>query len=124
VPILTLPDGTTFEWDGSSQSVSPTGEAVKNDPLDLSAPEVSTIAPAAEIPTLTDADVKVALNSVPPKWQASAVRFAKTLAASLTGAFIATGGTIEGVFHNPVPFFSAVFTAVIMAFQKYLSWKD
>jgi hypothetical protein len=125
--VLTLPDGTTYELDGSSQSVPPTRGTVKNEPFVepyADAPEAPSMPPEALGSTVSNEDVKVALNTVPPKWTATAIRFAKTLAAALGAAFVATGGTVEGILRDPATFLAAIGTALIMAFQKFVSWKD
>ena len=118
MPTLTSPNGWSLTWDDSTPTAAPL-VPVTNVP-----PDVATLIPEALGPSQTAEDVKVALNTVPPKWVATGLRFAKTLAAAGVAAFVATGGTIEGVFRDPTAFFTALGTAVFMAVQKFLSWKD
>jgi hypothetical protein len=130
MPTLTLRDGASLTWDEtvagdlpdtsntiyseSSANVLSTGTSPPDDPTE----------PAASTPSVTAEDVSAALAKVPPKWSATAMRFLKTLAAALVAAFVATGGTVEGIIHDPTAFLAAIGTAVVMAVQKFLSWKE
>jgi hypothetical protein len=123
VPTLTfrLPEGATLTWDGAPIAMD---AQIQQDFSPVVAPGTATVAPEALGATVRPEDVTVALNSIPPKWTATAFRFVKTLAAAGVAAFMATGGTVEGVFRDPTAFFTAIGTAIFMAVQKFVSWKD
>lgn len=127
MPNLTLADGTSLTW-GTETPPPPVtdagGELASVTIASVSDPTgASSSVPDAEA-TITEADVSAALAKVPPKWVATAWRFVKTLAAALAAAFVVTGGTIEGVLKDPTAFATAVLAAIVMAVQKFLSWKE
>ena len=118
---ITLPDGTawTLTWDPTSSVVSPV--------VITSEPPLTDVGMTAA-PPVSEADVQTALAKVPPRWTATFWRFAKTFVAGMAAAFgvawATTGGTIEGVLRDPQTFVVALGTAVLMAGQKALTWKD
>ena len=123
MPTLTFADGATLTWDLASAPMSETFAA----PLTITPPDALPVEPALAA-SPTESDVKEALAKVPPKWSATFWRFTKTLLAGMAAAFgvawASTGGTLEGVARDPQAFLVALGTAVIMAAQKALSWRD
>lgn len=123
---ISLPDGTswTLAWDASPSSTTSAVEATALTTTPLDAPPVEP----ASVEQPTEQDVQAALAKVPPKWTATFWRFAKTLLAGMAAAFgvawATTGGTLEGVVRDPQAFLVALGTAVLMAAQKALSWKE
>ena len=119
MPTLSWPDGSTLTW-GDAPPAAPD---CAPPPIDAATAALPPEPPPSGT-SVTEADVQSALARVPPKWSATAWRFAKTLGAALAAAFVVTGGTIEGVLKDPTAFLTALGAAVVMAVQKFISWKD
>ena len=141
MPAITLPDGTNLTWGDSPAYSEPSANVLSTVPEPFASANGSndsvvlyhdgkeaTSGKEPEGPnpssTVTPEDVSTALAKVPPKWTATAWRFVKTLGAALAAAFVVTGGTIEGVAKDPTAFLTALGAAVVMAVQKFASWRD
>jgi hypothetical protein len=120
LPNLTLADGTSLTWGETTPEPAPATDAGG----ELVTATIAETAPPAAEPVVTSEDVSAALARVPPKWVATGWRFLKTLGAALAAAFVVTGGTVEGIVKDPTAFATALIAAVLMAVQKFLSWKE
>lgn len=122
MPILTLPGGASLSWDDAAPPYAPPVE-----PSAVVAPDPAPVAPE-ESPspslTLTPEDVKAALNAVPPKWTATAKRFAKVLGAAFVASLAAYGGNLAAIVHDPTVAIAAAGTAVLAAGEKFIRWRE
>ena len=129
---MTLPDGTSWvlTWDATACVAPPAVPVVVPSSMAAAAPATAGSPSLSQPvdPAPTQADVAAALSRVPPRWTATAWRFVKTLAAGMAAAFgvawATTGGTIDGVARDPRTFLVALGTALLMALQKALTWKQ
>ena len=126
MPMLVLPDGSVLTWDATPTPVPPvplTSAAPITSPVDATQTDTQS-----DTRSPTQADVATALARVPPKWQATFMRFVRTLVAgtmaAIAVAWATTGGTIEGVTRAPQAFAVAVGTAIFMAAEKAIRWRD
>jgi hypothetical protein len=115
MPTLSLPDGSSLTWDAPAAAPSQPEE-----PFVEPFVEPSAVAPSQETPE----EVRAALARMPPKWRATAVRFGKSLIATVTATLVVFGGNIEEVIRDPKAFVIAFGSAAILAVQKWASWKD
>ena len=121
MPTLSLPDGASLSWD--STPTAPEAAPVVA-PLAVSAPEPDPAPEPIAAPEPSEADVDAALRKAPPKWVASAMRFAKAFTASLAVSFALYGGDVSKMIHDPVGVITAFGTAAVLAVEKFLKWKD
>jgi hypothetical protein len=123
MPTLTLADGTTFTWGDAPPAVPdyapPPTDVATAAPPDVAPPTATSV---------TETDVQAALAKVPPKWASTALRAGKTFAAGMAAAlgvaWVTTGGTWEGMLHDPGAFLTALGTAILMGAWKWFGWKE
>ena len=83
MPTLTFADGSSLSWDVTSPAAAPASLTSGTPLTDAAIVTLSSPDASSDTSLPTPADVQSALNAPPPRWVATAMRFAKTLAQRL-----------------------------------------
>ena len=123
MPLGALPALPTY----ATLSVAP-GSVTSTNPADITAGSSSPSTPvsptASDVSTPTQADVQAALAKVPPRWTATVIRAGKTFVATILATFAVYGGDIGAVIRDPKAFLVALGSALLMAIQKWVAWRE
>jgi 3-deoxy-D-arabino-heptulosonate 7-phosphate (DAHP) synthase class II len=113
MPTLSLPDGSTLTW-GEQPELVPDAAPVPEEPGAMTASE----------PEAPPTEVKAALATMPPKWRATSMRFLKGIVATMAATLVVYGGDFAEIVRDPRAFFVALGSSVVLAVQKWATWKD